>query len=71
MGSAPSYGEASPPKLFRWRISRIRAEAEHLGYVNAPDQERAIEVAIRAFGVTDPYHQRRLMAQLAGEPIEA
>jgi hypothetical protein len=51
-------------KLHRWRITRIKASpAVMIGYVEAPDQERAIRAAIREFGITDPEHQKRLVAQ--------
>ena len=52
------------PKLYRWRITRIRASpAALIGYVEAPDQEQAIRAAIREFEITDPEHQKRLAAQ--------
>jgi hypothetical protein len=51
-------------KLYRWRITRIRASpAALIGYVDAPDQEQAIKAAIREFGITNPEHQKRLVAQ--------
>jgi hypothetical protein len=34
-----------------------------IGYVDAPDPERAIRAAIREYGITDPEHQKRLVAQ--------
>ena len=55
-----------PPrrKLYRWRITRIKASSAALiGYVEAPDQEQAIKAAIREFAITDPEHQKRLAAQ--------
>jgi hypothetical protein len=55
-----------PPskQLYRWRITRIRASpAALIGYVEAPDQDQAIRSAIREFGITDPEHQKRLVAQ--------
>ena len=55
---------AKQTKLFRWRISRIRSNAaRELSEVEAPDADRAIKAAIEAFGVTDPWQQRRLVAQ--------
>jgi hypothetical protein len=51
-------------KLYRWRITRIRASpATLIGYVEAPDEKQAIQAAIREFGITDPEHQKRLVAQ--------
>jgi hypothetical protein len=53
-------------KLLRWRIIRLRSSpAALIGYVEAPDAEQAICVAIREFGVTNPEHQKRLVAQRA------
>jgi hypothetical protein len=34
-----------------------------IGYVEAPDQEQAIKAAIREYGITNPEHQKRLVAQ--------
>jgi hypothetical protein len=51
-------------KLHRWRISRLRATpAEVIGYVGARGQEGAIEAAIREYGITDTWKQKRLLAQ--------
>jgi hypothetical protein len=52
--------------LRSWRIVVIRKKGERIGTVEAPDAETAIKVAIEQFGITDPQHQRRLVAQ----PIE-
>jgi hypothetical protein len=35
-----------------------------LGLVDAPDQVKAIELAIRMFQITNPDHQRHLRAEL-------
>jgi hypothetical protein len=44
-------------------IIRIKkTPAALLGYVNAPDQEQAIQKAIESFGVSDPLQQSRLSA---------
>jgi hypothetical protein len=37
-----------------------------IGRVYATDERTAIEKAIREFGITDPEHQRRLMARPSG-----
>jgi hypothetical protein len=34
-----------------------------IGYVEASDAEQAIQAAIREFGITNPEHQKRLVAQ--------
>jgi hypothetical protein len=40
------------PKLNRWRISRIRGTpAEFIGYVEAENEEQAIEEAIKQFEI--------------------
>jgi hypothetical protein len=49
----------------RWRICLIKATpAALIGHVGAPDEEAAIKQAIEEFKITDPYRQRRLIAQL-------
>lgn len=58
-------GGTAPPR--RWRISIIRKRAEHLGGVTAADADEAIQVAIKAFGITDPERQRRLAARRINE----
>jgi hypothetical protein len=51
-------------QLFRWRISRIRATpAVEIGSVYAPDANEAIHRAIEEFGISNPDHQKRLMAR--------
>jgi hypothetical protein len=35
-----------------------------LGLVDAPDKVKAIELAIRRFQITNPDHQRHLVAEL-------
>ena len=53
-------------KLFRWRVTRLKASpAALICYVEAPDQEQAIRAAIREFAITNPEHQKRLVAQRA------
>jgi hypothetical protein len=61
----------SPPsKLYRWRITRLKASpAALIGYVEAPDQEQAIRTAIREFAITNPEHQKRLVAQRADRGV--
>jgi hypothetical protein len=57
--------KSPPPKLSRWRISRLKATpAVELGYLEAPDAEQAIKVAIERYGITNPMHQQKLVAQL-------
>ena len=51
-----------PPR----RITRLKASpAALIGYVEAPDQYTAIRTAIREFAITNPEHQKRLVAQQA------
>jgi hypothetical protein len=55
---------AKSQKLSRWRITRLKASPSALiGYVEAPDQDTAIRTAIREFAITNPKHQKRLVAQ--------
>jgi hypothetical protein len=50
-------------KEYRWRIVRLRATpAEFVGHVMAPDAESAVKKAIAEYEVTDPQHQKRLIA---------
>jgi hypothetical protein len=49
----------------RWRIFRIWGGAKaFIGIVAAADQESAITKAIAQFEITDPEHQRRLVAEV-------
>ena len=55
-------------KLFEWRITRIRATpARLIGYVQAPDAERAVKEAIARYGIDNPQEQARLAAQRVKE----
>jgi len=48
-----------------WRIFRSWSGTKlFLGLVDAPDKVKAIELAIRMFQITNPDHQRRLVAEL-------
>jgi hypothetical protein len=57
-------------KLYRspapsWRIFRRWGWTKlFLGLVDAPDKVKDIELAIRMFQITNPDHQRRLVAEL-------
>jgi hypothetical protein len=45
----------------RWLVSMIRgAKNQTLGYVVAPDEKEAIEMAILEHRISDPERQRRL-----------
>jgi hypothetical protein len=51
-------------KVYEWRITRIRSSpAAFVGYVEAPDAERAIKEAIEQFGISNSHQQARLAAQ--------
>jgi len=54
-----------PKKSYEWRIIRVRAKGEFLGYVQAPDEKAAIEAAAKEFGIA-PEMQKRLLAQRRG-----
>jgi hypothetical protein len=48
----------------RWLVSMIRgAKNQTLGYVVAPDEKEAIEMAILEHRISDPERQRRLVAR--------
>jgi hypothetical protein len=48
------------------RIVVIRKKAEYVGRVHARDAEKAIEIAIKEYEITDPERQKRLAAQPVG-----
>jgi hypothetical protein len=48
-----------------WTIYRLSARAIYLGQVTAPDETKAIKVAIKEIPVTNPNHQQRLVARKA------
>jgi hypothetical protein len=55
--------KAKPKKLYSWQLSRIRGTpAQFVGTVYAPDKDTAIKRAIDEFEITNPEHQKRLMA---------
>jgi hypothetical protein len=50
-------------KEYQWEVVRLRAKGEYLGKVSAPSEEAAIKAAIKAFAITDPEHQKRLLVR--------
>jgi hypothetical protein len=46
-----------------WEVTLIRERGRLLGYVEAPDLETAIKVAIRDFEIRNPEQQKRLIAR--------
>jgi hypothetical protein len=52
-----NYASALP------QLDRCVSPAALIGYVEASDAEQAIQAAIREFGITNPEHQKRLVAQ--------
>ena len=47
-----------------WRITLISGKRGHVyGRVSAPDADEAIKRAIDEFAITNPEHQKRLVAQ--------
>ncbi len=59
----PAMPKEKEPPLYSWSIYRVRAKLDYLGSVMAADEQSAIEQAIREFGITNPVHQKRLVAQ--------
>jgi hypothetical protein len=51
------------PREYTWTICIIRADAKGIGRIQAPNQKIAIELAIKAFEITDVEQQKRLMVQ--------
>jgi hypothetical protein len=51
-----------PKKMYEWKITRLRAKAEFLGYVEAPDEKTAIAAAAKEFQIA-PELRFRLAAQ--------
>jgi hypothetical protein len=49
-----------------WAIYRLAANAIYLGQVNALDEVKAIKIAIKELPVSNPVHQKRLVARKAG-----
>jgi hypothetical protein len=41
-----------PKKTYTWRVLLIRAKAESVGTVQAPDEKAAIQKAIKDFHIT-------------------
>jgi hypothetical protein len=52
-------------KLYEWKIIRLRAKGEFLGYVEAPDEQAAIAAAAKEFEIA-PELAFRLVAQRRG-----
>ena len=50
-------------KLYSWRIYRVLGDLHPLGIVDAIDSDHAVKVAIQKFEITNPEHQKRLLAQ--------
>ena len=63
-GSSGMRSPKKPVQDVAWRITRIKGSpAAFVGRVYAPDAETAIKRAIEEFGITNPEHQKRLVAQ--------
>jgi hypothetical protein len=53
----------APERMPSWRIHRIRkTPAAFIGIVEAPDEDAAIQAAIREFRIKDSDEQKRLVA---------
>jgi hypothetical protein len=52
-------------KELKWEVFRLRASAEYLGIVSAPDEDAAVERAIEAFAITAAHRQKSLMVRRA------
>jgi hypothetical protein len=60
----PAPEPTAAGKQFSWAIYRLNGTpAKLLGNVEAPDKESAIKRANVEFAVTNPQHQRKLLAR--------
>ena len=50
---------------FKWEVFRLRASAEYLGIVSAPDEDAALQRAIEAFAITAVHQRKSLMVRRA------
>jgi len=48
-----------------WEVFRLRASAEYLGVVSAPDEGAVLQRAIEAFAITAARQQKSLMVRRA------
>lgn len=48
-----------------WEVIRLRYRGEYLGVVVAVDESGALQAAIKAFAITDPEQQKRLLVRRA------
>jgi hypothetical protein len=65
-GTSPMKSAKKKPtaaKLRSWRVIIMRSRGEYLGSVEAPDRERAEDVAIKLFELDDD-QRRRLLIRL-------
>ena len=49
------------PESRAWRASLLRAKAEYLGIVHAPDREAAEAAAVEQFGLNDEQRKRLVL----------
>jgi len=52
-------------KELNWEVFGLRASAEYLGVVSAPDEDAALKRAIEAFAITAAHQQKSLMVRRA------
>jgi hypothetical protein len=65
MRPVPDRDKLYRPPTPTWRIFRSWSGAKHfIGLVDAGDEVKAIELAIRTFQITSPEHQKHLIAEL-------
>jgi hypothetical protein len=64
MRPPPDRDKQYRPPAPSWRISRTwGGSKDFIGLVTAADEVKAIEVAIRTFHITNPDHQKHLVAE--------
>jgi hypothetical protein len=65
MRPQPDWQKPERPAIPSWRIyRRWGGNNAYLGLVEAVDKVKAIEKALRTFHITNPEHQKRIVAEL-------
>jgi hypothetical protein len=66
MSKKPTQDWPQEPRepLHEWRITRIKGSpVAYVGHARGADEKEAIRRAIHEFQITNPEHQKRLLAQ--------
>jgi hypothetical protein len=63
METATVYIFPMRKKEREWEVIWLRAKGEYLGRVSGPTEEAALKAAIKAFAITNPEQQKRLLVR--------